>query len=310
MSNKTPFFLLDSFTATPYHGNPAGVFFDADGSLTAEQMRRLAGAVHRESAFVAPGHDGSNFRLRYFTGVTEVPFCGHATVAAITALFQEGRLSESLPQKLVIDTPVGKLFIGVTAGNTPELPQITLFQNAPQFGIPLTETEITEVATALNCDAETIAETKLPVQTVSTGTPWLLVPVRSRFAVDNAPADQNAIRQLSERHKTFGIYLFTVEPHGNDVLSVWSRCFAPIAGLPEDPVTGSASGALGGYLVTHGVASVSTDDRPAEIIARQGFGGGRGGTAFISVVRTEAGLQPRVRGTAVRIAAGHIHPGD
>jgi PhzF family phenazine biosynthesis protein len=71
MPQTVPFFVFDSFTDTPYRGNPAGVFFDPDGTLTETQMRRMTGEVSLESAFVAPGEGDSRFRLRYFTGVTE-----------------------------------------------------------------------------------------------------------------------------------------------------------------------------------------------------------------------------------------------
>jgi trans-2,3-dihydro-3-hydroxyanthranilate isomerase len=306
MLRTVPFFVFDSFTDTPYQGNPAGVFFDPDGTLTEEQMRRMTGEVSLESAFVAPGEGDARFRLRYFTGVTEVPFCGHATVAAATALAQSGKLPEGVPTAIDFATPVGTIRVVLSAGLAPEAPHVVLMQNPPTFRSPLGVPELADIAAAVGCSQSSIAFTGLPVQWVSTGTPWLLVPVGSRRDVDDAPADQNAVLELSQRYETFGLYVFTVERQSADSVLVWSRCFAPVAGLPEDPVTGSASGALGAYLVTHGVVPAQADTAPAEIIAEQGFAGGRGGTACIAVFSRENGLLPTVRGTAVRIARGEI----
>lgn len=306
MLPTVPFFVFDSFTDTPYQGNPAGVFFDPDDSLTDEQMRRMAGEVSLESAFVSPGEGDFRFRLRYFTGVTEVPFCGHATVAAATALVQKGKIPEGLPTAIDFATAVGTIRVVVSAGLAPDTPNIVLMQNPPEFRPPLGVSEIAEVAAAVGCAQSSIAFTGLPVRWVSTGTPWLLVPVGSRRDVDEAPASQEAILELSKRYETFGLYVFTVERQNADSVTIWSRCFAPLAGLPEDPVTGSASGALGAYLVTHGVVPALPDIAPAEIIAQQGFAGGRGGTACISVFPREGSLLPTVRGTAVRIAQGEI----
>jgi PhzF family phenazine biosynthesis protein len=72
MPRSIPFFIVDTFTDTPFQGNPAGVFFDdVPANLTDAERMRLCAEVSLESAFVSPGGDGADFRLRYFTGVTE-----------------------------------------------------------------------------------------------------------------------------------------------------------------------------------------------------------------------------------------------
>lgn len=292
---KIPFYVIDAFTDTPFHGNPAGVFFDDNAVLSAEEMQRMAGEVSLESSFVTPGDGEVAFRLRYFTGAMEIPFCGHDTVATTIALIQAGRIPPI--GEVVFGTPVGPLTVGVRIEDN--CTYATLHQKAPEFGNPLSPGETAAVADSLGCSTQAILDTGFPARVVSTGTPWLLAPVNSRAAVDAAPGDLTAIAELSRRHGTVGIYVFTVEKQG-DKTTLWSRAFCPVAGLNEDPVTGSASGAVGCYLAEHGIIATDT-----EIEAKQGFAGGRGGTARISVRRETAGsLGASVTGTAVLMAEG------
>jgi PhzF family phenazine biosynthesis protein len=176
--------------------------------------------------------------------------------------------------------------------------ELTMFQNAGTLGAPLSSGAVSEVAAALGVSG---AADGLPVQIVSTGTPWLLFPVADRAAVDGIDAARRAeaIAALSRQHSTFGVYVFAVETAEAGSVGVWSRCFAPIADLPEDPVTGSASGSLGCYLAEQGLLSEG-----AEAIAQQGFAGNRGGTAHIRVTRGADGWRPEVSGTAVLLAEG------
>jgi PhzF family phenazine biosynthesis protein len=302
------FFIVDAFTDTACQGNPAGVFFDDDGILSAGEMQQMAGEVGLESAFVTLPEPGSeaDFRLRYFTGVTEVPFCGHDTVAAAVALRHAGRIASGTEKEISFATPVGILRLIVSPEG-----EVTMFQNRPTFappaGLPLTAC----IADALGCAVEAITATGLPVQVVSTGTPWLIVPVIDRAMVDAAPADFAAIERISRETATFGIYVFAIDPIRAGIVdgaSVWSRCFAPIAGLNEDPVTGSASGALGGYLAQHDCLKAVRLGRIERTTARQGFAGKRGGTAEIVVERDEAGgiAQIAVSGTAVLVTEGNF----
>lgn len=300
---QIPFYVVDSFTETPFQGNPAGVFFDSEASLTSDEMRRLAGEVHLESAFVLPSDPSdsfpSDFRLRYFTGVCEVPLCGHATIAALTILRNWSRLVPGSPQMAA--TQAGVLQVGIT-----ESGEATLRQRAPAFGDPLTQAEADAVTDALGYARGAAGHSTLPVQRVSTGTPWLLVPVRARDLVDQSPAatDFAAIAALSEKHGTFGFYVFVIEGDA-DGLSIWSRCYAPIAGLNEDPVTGSASGALGGYLAHHSILSLNPGTE-THFTIRQGFGGGRGGQVAVRVGRGDDGqITPvTIQGRATVLSEG------
>ena len=288
------FFVLDAFTDTRFAGNPAGVFLDDAAWLSPDEMRRLAGEVSLESAFVLPGDAACDLRLRYFTGVAEVPLCGHATVSALVALAHAGRVPGE--GALRLRTPVGVLRAALSANGA----NVTLFQNLPERGAPLDEAASREVLAALGCSRDA----RLPLQVVSTGSPFLFVPVADRASVEGTDRrDREALARLCRRHEALGVYVFAVEPDG-DGIATWGRCFAPAVGLDEDPVTGSASGALGGYLAQHG-ALTPDPSGTARFTARQGFAGGRGGSVGVEICLIDAQVTSvSITGSAVLVAEG------
>lgn len=292
MARTIPFFLVNSFTTEPFAGNPAGVFFDCD-DLSADTMRRLAGEIGLESAFVmTPTVADCLFQMRYFTAVTEIPYCGHATLAAATALVHSFRIHSEAD--FGIQTPAGRIGLLCTTTDRDSL-KITMTQRPPVFGDPLAAATIGEVAAALGCSAGVITTTGLPVRTVSTGSPFLFVPVADEAYVDGAPADLAALANLSRRTDSHGVYVFTVTGD-----TVYSRNFCPLAGLNEDPVTGSASGALGGYLWAANRLPASR-----RFAIRQGYGGGRGGEVDVAVQASgDAVTAVLVTGTATVLASG------
>lgn len=310
IARRIPFYVCDSFTETPFQGNPAGVFFDKDALLTDDEMRQLAGEIHQESAFVLPlPHSetpDADFCLRYFTGVCEVPLCGHATIAALTVLRERMLLMPGQVQRAA--TQAGVLEVSLT-----ESGEASLRQGAPEFGDPLSDSDIKEVTDALGLSRSSVGHSGLeilPVQRISTGTPWLIVPVRTPADVDQTPTDFDAITALSDKHGTFGIYVFVLDASPGEngergKWSVWSRCYAPKVGLNEDPVTGSAAGALGGYLAQHGILPLEPGTE-GRFMIRQGFGGGRGGTVAVRVGRSSDGsISPvTIQGKAIILSEG------
>ena len=301
MTRQIPFFVVDAFTDTPFAGNPAGVFFDDAGDLTAGEMQQLCGEVSLESAFVTPGRDGADYCLRYFTAELEVPLCGHATVAATAALQHRGLAQPG--QTVNFRNTVGPL--PVTLDTDAEGRTRYTLQQTSQAAPALTPPDalVADIARALGCTTGDITATGLPVSVCSTGTPWLMVPVTSEAAVHAAPASFEAITEISRQNGTFGIYLFTLTPSQTGApLAVRSRCFCPLPGLPEDPVTGSATGALGVYLSQH---NRLTPDAP-HFATRQGDPNGRIGTTTAQAHFAPSGdvVRVDVTGRAVVAAEG------
>jgi trans-2,3-dihydro-3-hydroxyanthranilate isomerase len=175
-------------------------------------------------------------------------------------------------------------------------------QPKPEFLGPLEETEdLYKVAGALGLSKHVIADTKWPVEVVSTGLPVMIVPVRTLTAVRSIRPDATAIADVCRRFGTNGIMVFTTVTV-ESTATVHTRMFAPSIGILEDPATGSASGALGAYLVQNGVVEVAPT---TDIISEQGYEIDRPSRIFIRVDSDDDIIQSvRVGGQCVRVLEG------
>jgi trans-2,3-dihydro-3-hydroxyanthranilate isomerase len=174
-------------------------------------------------------------------------------------------------------------------------------QLKPEFGPAIEAREA--VAAAIGLEIGDLAR-DLPIQQVSTGLPFLFVPIRSRDAVDRASSDVTAHRRLmSSIGVDLGIFLFAVLPPGS-AETAYSRMFAPTFGMIEDPATGSASGALGCYLVRHRLV---TGDNATRMVSLQGVAMGRPSRIHIAIdSRGDEIVSVKVGGTAVLVARGEL----
>jgi trans-2,3-dihydro-3-hydroxyanthranilate isomerase len=253
----------DVFAGSPLSGNQLAVFPEAAG-LTADTMQRIALEMNfSETTFVFPAEaPGTDARVRIFTPGRELPMAGHPTIGTAFALVREGRVAAGAP----------RLTLGLGIGPTPvalewrgrDLAFAWMRQPAPVFGTVLTPR--TAVAAALSLDAGDLGPSDLPVQVVSCGVPFVLAPLASPAAVDRAELDRGAWRALCAAHGLDEqlVFLFSSDPASP--AAVYSRMFGPAAGVTEDPGTGSASGPLGAYLVTH----VAPDGTAHAFVSRQG----------------------------------------
>lgn len=292
-----PFFIVDAFTQTRYAGNPAGVVLP-EQALGEAQMRAISGELHLETAFATPLSDGTaDFGAAYYTGMARVPLCGHATLALIAVLAQTGQMPAS--GQVTLATDVGILTVSVAADGL-----VTMDQALPTYGLIV---DPAEAALALRLPLPEIAETYLPVQIVSTGTPFLIVPVLHRFVlnelVPNLPALLDYGKRLSAAD--LGFYVWTPETLSADA-HIHARCFFPAIGLPEDPVTGTASGAVGAYLARHGQL-LSEAEGVLTLKTEQGHATGRPGSARVRLeMRGSEVARVQVGGYAVVAGEGRI----
>ncbi|MEV0320281.1 PhzF family phenazine biosynthesis isomerase [Streptomyces sp. NPDC050658] len=271
---------VDSFTRTPFTGNPAGVVLDAEG-MTEDRMLAVARELNNsETAFVLPP-DGADHdvRVRFFTPTTEVPTCGHATVGAHFARAVEyGLPSGPLVQK----TGTG-LLQRVEIIRDGERVRIGMRQGEAEFGPALDGKQVDLLLRALGARTEDLVDEDAPVQVVSTGHSKVVVQVRDRAAVDGLRPDPAALTALSREVGSNGFFVFT-RATGESELLTWARMFAPAIGITEDPVTGNGHGPLGAYLVHHGI--VPAPAGRLDFTGRQGVAMGRPGEVD---VRVEAG---------------------
>jgi len=253
------FIQVDVFTDRPFGGNPLAVFPEAEG-LTTEEMQRLAREMNlSETTFVLPPQaSGADFKVRIFTPATELPFAGHPVVGTHWVLAHLGRMDLREPVTQVsFELGVGVLpaALHVVHG---QVERVVMTQDRPTFHAVLED--LTDLAAGLGLPPEAIVETGLPVQVVSTGVPQMMVPVRSLAevqALDPGQLNAAALNRACHAASTECVLVFTFETERPEA-TVHVRMFAPLLGVPEDPATGSANGALGAYLVHHRAVPVAS----------------------------------------------------
>ncbi|WP_254862287.1 PhzF family phenazine biosynthesis protein [Halovivax gelatinilyticus] len=308
--------LVDAFAEEPLSGNPAGVVFDAD-ALTTEQCQSIANELGAsETAFLSRSDD-ADYRIRYFTPTQEVDLCGHATIGSVVAGGETGRLTDGTA---TIETNVGVLDVELDADGT-----AWMEQDAPT--VREVSLEYDRVAAALGVDVAALegVARDLPLAVASTGLPFLVVPITYLQDVGGADPDMAAIETLTDELDVTGVYLFTFDALSSES-TVHGRMFAPGAGVPEDPVTGTASGAAGAYLRRFGAFSggstdtvtagtggdtsvaVSIDDaEPTELRFEQGHYVDRPG--FVRV-RVDGGVRVGGRGVVSMTGELRVPPTD
>jgi trans-2,3-dihydro-3-hydroxyanthranilate isomerase len=272
-----PVYHVDAFTDHPFGGNPAGVVLDAEG-MTPAQMQLVARELgHPETAFVHPSKE-ADYRIRFFTPAREVDLCGHATIAAAWVLSSEGRLKRGRVRQ---ETNLGVLNLDV------DRDRVMMDQVPPT--IEAVELNRIDLASILGIEA---IDPELPVQKASTGTWSLIVPMAGQREINLCQPRFTELAALNLELGVLGTHLFTIEEGG----TLYARHFAPACGVNEDPVTGTANGALGGYLVLNGIAP------GPEFRVRQGDALGRPGELTVHATAREV----RVGGRAVILSRGSI----
>jgi PhzF family phenazine biosynthesis protein len=268
---------VDAFTDVPLMGNPAGVVVNAQG-LSDQQMQAIAREMAvPETAFILPAtQPGANLRIRWFSAETEVPLCGHATIASFHVMSEEGLYGMSeygtysfnletksgvLPVRVEKTMSYAEVFFGLP---TPE------FLRAGQFKLDLMR--------ILNI---TLEEFDPRMQIVMTN--YLFVPVRRLHTIFAVKPNFFALAQFLTNRKLLGVCVFTTETIERKSI-VHSRFFAPTVGINEDPVTGSANGPLGVYLFEQGLLDDKLNGDTITIIGEQGDVIGRKGRVTIQLV--------------------------
>lgn len=287
---------VDAFTRTRFAGNPAGVVPDADG-LSDAQMQAIARELNNsETAFIfRPCADDHDVHVRFFTPTTEVPVCGHATIAAHHVRAIENRATAGSVRQL---TGAGVLQVEIEPAESGDF-RIWMHQRAPVFGPRLSGADREALITALG-----IAEADLgsgPIEIVSTGHSKVMIPLRNRSVLDGLAPDLGALASISRIIGCNGYHLFTLAGPDPGILA-HARMFAPAIGIAEDPVTGNANGPLGAYLVQHRLLPTDAFRSGLSCWMRQGEAMGRPGLVQVQVAVDPVRLVPsavRIGGEAV-----------
>jgi PhzF family phenazine biosynthesis protein len=283
---------LAAFTTDPAGGNPAGVWI-GDAMPPDAEMQRIAAEVgYSETAFLVP--DGSmapgRYRVRYFSVLAEVPFCGHATIASAVALAGRGLSAPLGPDgrsEIVLATNGGP--VAITVANGPDgLPRATLISVSPR----VTDAEPSLVADvlALLGWAPDELDPDLPPAIAFAGAQHLVLAVRDLETLARLSYPFDAMRTLMLEADLTTLQLVWREAPDR----FRARDPFPVGGVVEDPATGAAAAALGAYLRAMGLIRP-----PATFEIVQGLEMGRPSRLTVSIVPGEAGV--RVSGNAVPV---------
>ena len=263
-----------AFSDDPSGGNPAGVVLDAGGMSDEEMLAVAADVGYSETAFVAPGEGGSDYRVRYFSPRAEVLFCGHSTIAATVALGRSG--------DIVFHTQVGDVPVASGGGSA------TLTSVEPAVA-ELDAADLEELLGALGWSHEDL-DPSLPPRVAYAGVYHPVIAVATRERLRDLDYDFDRLGRLMLAREWTTIQLVWRERpdlfHARDPF--------PIAGVPEDPATGAAAAALGGYLRELGLV-----EPPARVVVIQGEDMGRPGRLVVDIPPGDGGIA--VTGTAVRL---------
>ncbi|MEZ0165949.1 PhzF family phenazine biosynthesis protein [Kineococcus sp. LSe6-4] len=268
-----------AFTDDPAGGNPAGVVLDAAGATAAQMLAVAADVGYAETAFVVARPGERRVVVRYFSPRAEVPFCGHATVATAVALAARHGDGE-----FTVETAVGEVALRVAAGRAS-------FTSVEPSVAEFTDAQLAEVLDLFGLVAGDLDE-DCPPRMAAAGNPNPLLVLREADRFDGFTFDPARARRVLDDNG-WPATLTVALRRGPLVFE--TRNVFPVGTLTEDPATGSAAAALGGYLRALGLIQP-----PARVLVHQGRHVGRPGLLTVDVPPT-GGIV--VTGTAVPLPA-------
>jgi len=241
---------VDVFTREIFGGNPLAVYPNAEG-LDREEMQSIAREMNlSETTFVlTPSSSEADFKVRIFTPRREIPFAGHPVIGTCYVLGDEGRIGPKEGKRVIkLELGLGVFPVEVVfLGGKPAL--VKMEQRSPEFLGVYGEMEL--LARLLSIPLEKLDLLKGPAEVVSTGLPFLIVPLTSQKALSETKINPSILETVAQEVDTSLIALFTMD--GMEGNRIRARVFAPFHGVPEDPATGSAAGSFGAYLIKHGL---------------------------------------------------------
>lgn len=274
---------VDAFTNRAFGGNGCAVVHGGAGLSAEVCMAYVRETSLVECTFTGPS-DVADIRVRYFLASREIPFAGHPTIATVAAMRSRGMISGD---NLTLETGAGIVSIGLQGE------QIEMTQVAPQFGAHV---PADLVAKAISLPQEAIIS---PPRMVSTGLPFCITVLRDHDALRAARLSEDTLRKVAATAGYSGSDMaepFLVTLKGaTDAGDTFSRLLMAPPSPPEDPFTGSATGAMAAYLWKYGLMTKDS------FVAEQGHDMGRPGQAVVTRVGPTDAM------TGIKVAGqGHI----
>ncbi len=302
---ELPFYTLDVFTNRCFGGNPLAVFPEAAG-LTADLMQRIAREMNlSETVFLAPPEtrEGTR-RVRIYTPAVEIPFAGHPTVGTAYFLAATGAVELTGERTdIVLEENIGPVPVEIMAREGFPVSTRLTTAVAPELReAPYTPDDL---ARMLSLPPGSVGGNDLEPEFASAGLPFLVVPLRDLEACRESRLDLQVWERLLADAWSRLVYVVTREAEGEGV-DLHVRMYGPGSGVPEDPATGSAAAALGGYLGKR----AGLEDGTMSWTVEQGLEMGRPSVLQVeAVARSGAVSRVRVGGGSVMVSRGVMDVG-
>lgn len=288
------FYLVDVFAEEKYTGNQLAVIRNAAG-LSSVQMQRIANEMHfSETTFILSDEKrNGGYDVRVFTPARELPFAGHPTLGT-AYIIRHAVLGRDI-DRVILNLKVGQ--IPVTFEKDREKQEILwMKQISPTFGKTFDASNISQM---LNIDVGDI-DSKYPIQEVSTGVPFIIVPLKTLDTIRRIKTDINKLAEITKAAPA-GILAFCPETYKKEN-SLNVRVFVDLFGIPEDPATGSGNGCLAAYLSHHQYFGHDLVD----IAVEQGHEIGRPSLLHLKADRRQGKIHVYVGGKVVMVASGEL----
>jgi trans-2,3-dihydro-3-hydroxyanthranilate isomerase len=288
------FHLLDVFAEEKYAGNQLAVFRDAH-ALSTVLMQKIANEMHfSETTFILSDEErDGGYDVRIFTPANELPFAGHPTLG--TAYVVRHCLVNRPVKQVLLNLKVGQIPVTFEKDDAGE-ELLWMKQIPPTFSEKFDVAGISEV---LGLGVKDV-DSRFPIQEVSTGIPFIIVPLKSLDAVKRARVKPERCEKLTKAAPA-GILMFSPETYKKENnLNV--RVFVDSFGIPEDPATGSGNGCLAGYLSHYRFFGSDVVDARVE----QGCEIGRPSLLHLNARKRKNEIEVHVGGKVVMVADGEL----
>jgi trans-2,3-dihydro-3-hydroxyanthranilate isomerase len=287
-----PFYIVDVFAEAKLEGNQLAVVLDNEGWST-EKMQRFTREMNFSETTFITGVDLEKrvFKVRIFTPAGELPFAGHPTLGTAYVAAKE-LLKKDVPD-LTLDLKAGMIPVTFQRASDGQ-PLLWMKQLDPQFGAIHRAEDIAPMLSLTSSDIDT----GFPIQEVSTGVWFYMIPLKTREALKKIKLDAERLKSFSVDKKAKWPLLFCPEPEntGNDLkvrmVNDWT----------EDPATGSANGCLAGYLVKHRYFG----SPKINIRVEQGAEIRRPSILYLRAEEKRGGIEVNVGGKVTMVARGEL----
>ncbi len=291
-----PFYLVDVFAETRYAGNQLAVVRDAFG-LTETEMQNIAREMnYSETTFIMSDQEREGgYDVRIFSLDQELPFAGHPTLG--TAFIIQQELIGKQVEEVNLNLKIGQIPVSFDYEND-KPGELWMRQVEPSFGRTF---DRGDAAASLNIN-QNLIDQSFPVQEVSTGLPFIIVPLVSLDAVKSCRIDNAGYQKLIERAEAKSILVFCPEAY-NQANQINARMFDLYHGIAEDPATGSANGCLAAYLVKNRYYGKPELDLRVE----QGYEIGRPSLLLLKARESDRGaISVSVGGRVIMVGRGEL----